>query len=1012
MYVCYCSGEDPSFPVSSLARHTRKTCGWQSPKLCEYPQELGFRFEGEVELQSLRVLIHESKVPSRIEVFIADATEEERNSAAPSVTYDRAVFRRLGHVLFGTNEENNFESRELKTVSIRRSCLYLKLIIRKAHPNPINLFGQVGVIAISPHGHVMRPFPAFLNGGGGVSYAAIGEQDDIPLEEMTAEARDAANQEDDDSQDIPEGCEGLDAQTVRQVRDLLNHKTRAVQAEDYDLAKALKTQIELLKGAGSRIAELEEEKKHAVANEDYDRAKQLKLEIDHLRSNAQGPSSQPPLMGQQQQHQQYHQQHQQPPQMFAQHGVASASGYSAAPQSFGNTAAPADVAPLQPQTWNDPSPVGRSHSTHDMHPTGASSASHNGPTMDYNHNGPFQGGGGVRGGNNAAPTATSFDEFFFSLQPQTWNDPSPVGRSHSNHDMHPAGASAGSHNGPTMDYNHNGPFQGGGGVRGGTNAAPTATSFDERPAVAGGGQNIDDIVAEGGTGGIVAKGPAAAPSNSQTQATSGNGISEWEESLNKLIVRNSDDQPRAEVLTGAKAQDSKTAQGAFGIYAAACLFSKRFQLREAAVKSIASSNGFAFLPNKSTAGDALVQYAGHKGYGINDSVAAVFFAVCDALSAILTGSLKGSPSPSSIGGSFMALLPDLMLKAGDNNARVREVAATVLTQIASSDLGPERVSNAALAEPENSTKKPLNHRVHVARIHIVQLLLQDAGLNRKDARTGLTSEAIMTRLVLPSLQHSHQDVREGALALLVDLYRMAPSINKYFTDLKPAQKALIDERIGQSGGQANVSPQKKGRAQISRDDEPEMVSSSFTVDKGGTNEVLAAARQVRDAKAKSAEKPAPKAAAKAPAAKPAPPPAEDPSTKTCQFCDRYDKRFDEQSFQLHYLRTCPMLCPCPLCGQVTEISYLQTHIVSECDHRTLVRQCPLCKEAVRAEDLEDHVAAKQCIVASKQYNVCPLCHEKLTPAGEKGWKLHLLKSPGCVNNPRQFDGGAGEEFQE
>jgi centrosomal protein CEP104 len=935
MYVCYCSGEDPSFPVSSLARHTRKTCGWQSPKLCEYPQELGFRFEGEVELQSLRVLIHESKVPSRIEVFIADATEEERNSAAPSVTYDRAVFRRLGHVLFGTNEENNFESRELKTVSIRRSCLYLKLIIRKAHPNPINLFGQVGVIAISPHGHVMRPFPAFLNGGGGVSYAAIGEQDDVPLEEMTAEARDAANQEDDDAQEIPEGCEGLDAQTIRQVRDLLNHKNRAVQAEDYDLAKALKTQIELLKGAGSRIAELEDEKKRAVASEDYDRAKQLKLEIDHLRSNAQGPSSQPPLMAQQQHYQQ------QPPQVFAQHGGGS---YNAAPQSFGQTAAPADVAPLQPQTWNDPSPTaGRSNSTHDMHPSGGVMSS-NGPMMDYNNNGPFQGG-----------------------------------------------------------------------LRGGNNAAPTATSFDERPAVAGGAQNIDDIVAEGGTGGIVAKAPASAPSSSQTQATSGNGISEWEESLNKLIVRNSDDQPRAEVLTGAKAQDSKTAQGAFGIYAAACLFSKRFQLREAAVKTISSSNGFALLPSKSGAIDALVQYAGHKGYGINDSVAAVFFAVCDGLSAILTGSLKGSPPPSSIGGSFMALLPDLMLKAGDNNARVREVAATVLTQIASSDLGPERVSSAALAEPENSTKKPLNHRVHVARIHIVQLLLQDVGLNRKDARTGLTSEAIMTRLVLPSLQHSHQDVREGALALLVELYRMAPSISKYFTDLKPAQKSLIDERIGQSGSAQSPSPQKKGRAQISREDEPEMVSSSFTVDKGGTNEVLNAARQVRDAKAKgTAEKPAPKAAGKVPAAKAAatPPPAEDPSTKTCQFCERYDKRFDEQSFQLHYLRTCPMLCPCPLCGQVTEISYLQTHIVSECDHRTLVRQCPLCKEAVRAEDLDDHVAAKQCIAASKQYNVCPLCHEKLTPAGDKGWKLHLLKSPGCVNNPRQFDGGAGEEFQE
>eukprot|EP00758_Cryptobia_borreli_P019496 Tbor_TRINITY_DN8563_c0_g1::TRINITY_DN8563_c0_g1_i1::g.18105::m.18105 len=122
MSIVHCSSEDDTFPVTELACRTAYTGGWHSAKMPEYPQELGFRFEGIVDLQQLRLLCHESKIPSRVEVFISEATEEDRK-LEKFPTYSSAVFRRLGHVNFGTNTENNFAARELKTINIRHKCI-------------------------------------------------------------------------------------------------------------------------------------------------------------------------------------------------------------------------------------------------------------------------------------------------------------------------------------------------------------------------------------------------------------------------------------------------------------------------------------------------------------------------------------------------------------------------------------------------------------------------------------------------------------------------------------------------------------------------------------------------------------------------------------------------------------------------------------------------------------------------------------------------------------------------
>ena len=77
-----------------------------------------------------------------------------------------------------------------------------------------------------------------------------------------------------------------------------------------------------------------------------------------------------------------------------------------------------------------------------------------------------------------------------------------------------------------------------------------------------------------------------------------------------------------------------------------------------------------------------------------------------------------------------------------------------------------------------------------------------------------------------------------------------------------------------------------------------------------------------------------------------------------------------------------------------------------------MRACPNCQEAIRAQDLDAHIAEASCIRFNpSQYNVCPLCHET-TPPLDEGWKHHFSRAPGCANNPRSYMVDVDADFDE
>eukprot|EP00516_Mucochytrium_quahogii_P002703 CAMPEP_0203750980 /NCGR_PEP_ID=MMETSP0098-20131031/5131_1 /ASSEMBLY_ACC=CAM_ASM_000208 /TAXON_ID=96639 /ORGANISM=" , Strain NY0313808BC1" /LENGTH=238 /DNA_ID=CAMNT_0050640499 /DNA_START=168 /DNA_END=881 /DNA_ORIENTATION=+ len=137
--VAACSGEDPEYPSGELNTHSPQTRGWQSPPFCAYPQEIGLKFlAGTVQLSQLQILSHESKIATKIDVYVGKGD-----------TYETCTFKRLGHLSLDDNERSEFAARELKSVYIGKQGNFLKLLIHKCHLNRHNIYNQAGIIAIN-----------------------------------------------------------------------------------------------------------------------------------------------------------------------------------------------------------------------------------------------------------------------------------------------------------------------------------------------------------------------------------------------------------------------------------------------------------------------------------------------------------------------------------------------------------------------------------------------------------------------------------------------------------------------------------------------------------------------------------------------------------------------------------------------------------------------------------------------------------------------------------------------
>ena len=283
--VVHCSGEDPEYPAKELNNHSPHTRGWQALRFCEYPQEVGLQLqikggaEQTREISQLQILSHQSKIGSKIEIYVGMGSD-----------YHSASYQRLGHLSLDSNERSGYQARELKTVFLNQKAQYIRLLIHKCHQNKYNLFNQVGIVAINLLGKSDEDDDDDYDGDEYGNYDNYGSHiksqqyrgkkgspaQAVPQDASSMSAFDRiVNGSKDSKHQTDLSSElNLDAQVAEKLNKLIAAKNKAIDIEDYILAKQIKNVENELKILGGRIAQIDIAKKEAVKTEDYDKVQQ------------------------------------------------------------------------------------------------------------------------------------------------------------------------------------------------------------------------------------------------------------------------------------------------------------------------------------------------------------------------------------------------------------------------------------------------------------------------------------------------------------------------------------------------------------------------------------------------------------------------------------------------------------------------------------------------------------------------------------------------------------------
>ena len=249
--VVFCSSEDAGYSAKELNNSSAGSKGWLSSRFPEYPQEIGFELlnsnnvhDGNLHLTQVQILSHQSKIATKIEIFVGVGTD-----------YQSSAYKRLGFLSLDSNERSNYQARELKTVYVDQIGNFLKFRIQKNFLNEQNPFNQVGLMAVNFFGE---------ESGGNSATGSDNTQTNSANSVFGINVK-------------------LDSSTLAKLKLIADAKTKAIQTEDYNTAKAIKSIESELKELTNKLAAVDLAKKEAVASEDYDKAAELKSQGDDYR---------------------------------------------------------------------------------------------------------------------------------------------------------------------------------------------------------------------------------------------------------------------------------------------------------------------------------------------------------------------------------------------------------------------------------------------------------------------------------------------------------------------------------------------------------------------------------------------------------------------------------------------------------------------------------------------------------------------------------------------------------
>ena len=700
---------------------------------------------------------HEYKIATKIELYTGLLPPGE-------TSLDRAVMRRLGHLSFDANTASGHQARELKSVHVNVDAAILRLVVHKCHVNKLNIYNQVGIVALNIIGEPIAPMDGGL-GGGGYDGLAPG-----PRPPRAAGVSDLSLDFD------------VDPVTAAKIRQIWELKEDAVAREDYDEAKRLRDGINRLKAVGAKVAQLEHRKRSAIEAEDYDAAKVIKMEIDKLRE-AGGVVAVGESVG------------------------AGMGGAGGGPERIFNRALEANGAGngAPAANANGFGHHARARADEMEAPSPARSDRH--PVMeDYQPPAP------------PAPPSVVDEPTPVKSEPRAYEPPAADRRLEMRREfeaqmaggLSPAQlekikASAGPDDVPPMVNN---------------NAAMAGWSYDDRPAVskaamheAAGDMGATpqryretDPSAVGGNNDEVpagATGRGLYPTEDELPSPGGARNLEAPEGFNA-------DLPAPEPIASNLTTEAAPVVEAFGEYAAMCLYSKNWMHREAALMKMEQEVARGAVKNDREVFRTMCQSLTRL---FKDKVANVFAASCKLLGTAVRH-MGPAAGPREVHSGVAQLVPQLLEKLGDAHAKVRDAARDAIVELANAELS---LVAAPLVKPVRSQSA---WRVVLGRLSIMLELIPHHGL-AKQGDHGLTLESVM-EFTAKTFESPNGEVRSTAVKVTLECCAIAGrAVEKFLPrTLKPAIRDIIDEGLGIKTGVAPPPAQAPSRPRATRPTTP------------------------------------------------------------------------------------------------------------------------------------------------------------------------------------------------
>lgn len=320
----------------------------------------------------------------------------------------------------------------------------------------------------------------------------------------------------------------------------------------------------------------------------------------------------------------------------------------------------------------------------------------------------------------------------------------------------------------------------------------------------------------------------------------------------------------------------------------------------------------------------------------------------------------------------------LLEKIGDNNPKVRMKAEESCLALAGhSSVGFNIVATVITKAPSIGAKKVGNSTKSMqGKINLLTEMIKQIGFESTS-----TNVKNVINYALAGVKNSSSDVRNASYALLVEIYKnIGESINPFIEELRPAQKELLQKEFNQVVG---------GDQKVKYDEPPEETITTNIAAQGGTKQNK---KQMKKAKEEQEAEPDEQELPSKP---------QEQGDKVCEYCGKFDPKFNQDMLDMHMFNECPMLYLCTSCGNVIEIININNHLLKECTAKNQYRECPICHEAFHKDQLDEHVEEGACKPFNPEEVVrCPLCHMDIKPATIEKWREHILVKQ-CPNNERR-----------